>query len=360
MTKKLSALSSATLPLTGSETMPMMQDGEYVQVGVGFTQMPTAYGDLPTVGTPGQVAYVPDAAGGPKMAFWDGTDWRQFGGTRSPVKPMGEGIFIACVGPSQGPAAGVGWDMGAYFFSLDGYKWDVWDVPQLKGGITHTAYANGVFLFTGYAVKNSATQRSSVSIITTQDPRVTRVGGVAMVLPTWTSDPPEGYNEANSGQPDDASDYDEPNGVFTVPIIGVGDKQILNPLPRAITPDPSWPTLGDDTGATVVGMGTRGLVEVRIDTKILTVLPSVVIIEDEFAEFVGGQTKYVIPSGQEGSYPTDFLLVRPVSSMDWQPVGGLVKSTITPLNGNEKSAAGISLRGLIWGPIKTTAVQFQP
>jgi hypothetical protein len=57
-----------------------------------------------------------------------------------------------------------------------------------------------------------------------------------------------------------------------------------------------------------------------------------------------------------GSFITDFLEWRPMGSADWQPV----ISDLGTLAGDRKTAAGIRLRGLVWGPLSITAVTFHP
>lgn len=318
---KISELPTATLPLTGGETLPLLKGGRYVKAGIGVAQVLEVFGELPTDGPVGRVAYIADAAGGAVPAFFTGTEWRQFGGGQNKrVKPVSDGLFVVGVGPSTGAAHTNGFDRGIYFFSLDGFNWTPTENPYLLGGITNTAYANGVFLFSGY---NDYTQIKVAWITTTEDPRSS--GGMGA---SWEAEPPRGYNVSNVGsEPMDATAYNEITGEFTVPIDFVGNITILNPLPRAITPDATWPHIGQHTVADigndiVAGVGTQGPVDIRIDTMILD------------------------------SQPTDFLQAKKTGTSDWQSVGGLLAPDAT--------ASGISLRGLLWGPIKVMAVKFQP
>src|SRR5262245_54343316 len=123
--KKISQLPLATLPLTGSELLPIVQDGRNKQAAVGVAQVLEAFGELPTDAPIGKLIYVADAAGGTVPAFWDGTQWRQFGGTKNKVKPMGEGIWLVGIATSSGLAHASRFDQeGIYFVSRDGINWD--------------------------------------------------------------------------------------------------------------------------------------------------------------------------------------------------------------------------------------------
>lgn len=371
---KISDLPIATA-LTGDELVPVLQGSTLTnrKIGIGAAQILPVYGALPTDQAAGSVGYVVDAVGGPGPNYYDGSDWQNFrkkkpGQTSNRTKIMGDGVWLVGIGPSDGPAHNIGYDKGLYFYSLDGFEWEPATVGTagMEGGIAFSAYANGRFLFMGM---NEYTNLRSARIVATHKPNTDDV---------WDSEPPLGYNILNVGsEPRDAHSYDELFSFFRVPIEGVGTINIQNPLPRAVTPDERWPYIGVnlDYGQQVIqptpsvlGVGTLGPVEVRINTEILAIRAGVAeVITGDFAPFVPGNiTAYTVPNGVEGSYQTDFIQVRKMGTSDWGPVTGLGAQVL--LNGrstafnaeNKASAVGIALTALIWGPIKATAVKFEP
>lgn len=331
MTKKITQLPSATL-ITGRETLPLVQSGRNVSAGVGVSQVPQVFGDLPTTSNIGTLAYIPDAVGGARLAYWDGTQWKTFGGVNATMKVMGAGVWVIGIEASFGVAAAAGYDgIGAYFLSLDGVNWFFRTNTNIKGGIHGVSYANGCFLMIG--LSSFAPLRSAI-VATSTNP-ITPTGADA-----WNATPPLGWNLPVVGSdPEDPIAYDNPTGVFTVPITGVGNVDIINQLPSAVTPDPTWPHVGRNAGQEpVLGVGTSGPMEVGV-----------------FSTLVSTPT---------GRWPTNYVVYRRPATSDWSSVanfGGTIGGIpVQDFLSASPSVGGLQLRGLVWGPIKETAVQFAP
>jgi len=344
MTKKISQLPSVTTPLSAAEVLALKQSGRYVRAGIGVAQVPQAFGDLPTTGAVGGIAYVPDAAGGARPAYWDGTNWKTFGSGGN-VNTMGLGIWVVGVGPSAGPAHEINADDGYYFTSEDGFIWTPhqWEFVDL--GFESFSYANGTFI-SGSQTNFGGLVGSSV------DPRDPG---------NWKSAEPNGAS--GEGQAGPATAYDNDLGTFTVPIGGV-DKTIETLLPGAVNPDPSWPWIGQDAldrgGISVVGVGTKGPVEVRINTKQITITS----YGEEFKFDINGDpVSPVKGAGLVGTYDSNFLQARKFGGSYDLTDTAVISSSLSiqdMLAGKSGNSAGLVLRGLVWGPLKATAVQFAP
>jgi len=356
MTKKITDLPAATTPLTGTETLPLVQGGSNARAGVGVAQVLQAFGDLPTSSPVGRSIYVTDAAGGARPSFWDGVHWRTFGGSKQPTKPMGPGVFLVGVASSLGPAHMTGYDQGLFFWSSDGFIWNVEVLSGMNNGFLGISYANGLFVADGLSNINPRDPVGSFALIaSTEDPRdVTK----------WQSQAPRGYDTPNIGAvPGNPTNYDNDTGNFTFPISGVGDVTVTNPLPSAITPDDGWPTIGIEAGPQIMaGVGSQGPVEVRIQTTVITVLPGgyAVPTHDIALSLPGNITAIIVTPGEAGNFVTHYLQARKQGSPDWQPVGGEGTFLLNGLSSSQQGAtsAGIVLTGLVWGPLKETAVQF--
>jgi len=336
LSTKFSSLPPATLPLTGNEQLPIVTGGQNLRVPVAGAQVLLGLGDLPTNATVGQLAYVADAAGGPVPVFWNGSAWTPTTGSGGgpspgpPPKPMGPGIWILAIGPcvpgSNAAAAHLD-RQGFIFTSDDGFNWSrPVTVPLIRGGISGSAYANGCFLVYGQTQVPDVPGIHSAIVATTSDPRVFDL----TVANPWETGQPSGWDVAVEGSialP--PTSYDNNTNEFSMNIIGVGPVTIFNPIISAVTPTGNWPIIGQRSlgGFPVLGMGTKGLVEVRLNSL-----------------FVSGT-----------SYPTDFAEVRPYGSSNrsWQAVISPDNILLAPT-----FAAGLFLTSLLWGPVKVSASQF--
>lgn len=95
---KISALPPDALPVPGEATALVVQGGVTVQAPVDIMQVLGIYSELalPTPMQAGSLIYVPDASGGPVVAFSDGAMWRRVT-DRSMLGPAGGPISSAAV-----------------------------------------------------------------------------------------------------------------------------------------------------------------------------------------------------------------------------------------------------------------------
>ena len=354
---KISQLPSASTPLTGAEIMPLAKNRQNVKVGIGAVQIPQPLGDLPPNTPVGTLGYIVDAAGGPVPAYSNGTSWQQFGGTNGPINVMGPGIWVVGAGASNinspahrfalfGQVSGLAADQGWFFYSIDGRNW-IAAAPTLPSGglfgrgFTAMAYASGCWLLEG--LQGVGVNPSTPIVATLRDPTnyLDPNVGVIYAAPRGYTNPAQiGFSPlpltmANGGN------YDNDTGVFTVPFRPSGTVLVQNTLPPAVV-TANWPTVGQDDEVVVEGMGTNGPVEVRISGRDFVIDPPGVVKDTQIL---------VTP----GPYFTNFLEWRPSGSSDWQPV----ISQLGALNGERVTNAGLILRGLVWGPVRQLAVEFQ-
>ena len=77
--KEFVDLPAASIPLSGSEVVVLVQGGNTVRAAIGDTVILNSYVKtaLPTASPAGQLIYVTDEVGGAVPAFSDGTNWRR-------------------------------------------------------------------------------------------------------------------------------------------------------------------------------------------------------------------------------------------------------------------------------------------
>ena len=370
---KISQLPSASTPLTGAEIMPLAKNRQNVKVGIGAVQIPQPLGDLPANTPVGTLGYIVDAAGGPRPGYSNGTGWQQFGGNNDIIKTMGPGLWVVGVGRSvaNSPAHLLSMfdpkistrpaDQGWYFYSVDGQIWTAVDVAEFNRAFTATAYANGCFLLEGLAAGDGGFNSPIVATIRNpmfpNDPD----DGLKLLAPRGYSNPSEigvvplPLTEVNGGH------YDNDTGIFTVPFQPDGSQPVQNTLCPALVPNPNWPSVGQDSfsfpiGFNIVeGMGTKGPVDVRMLSTNFIIPDPVTLTEEQI---------FIVP----GNYLTNFLEWSPAGSSNWQAVQSPSgPPTVRPgftggpvLSGNSQRVAGLTLRGLVWGPVAQRAVLCLP
>lgn len=76
---KISALPSATLPITGDVQAVLVQNGVTVRTPINTLTVLASYtvATLPSAAVPGTLIYVSNESGGAVPAFADGTNWRR-------------------------------------------------------------------------------------------------------------------------------------------------------------------------------------------------------------------------------------------------------------------------------------------
>ena len=371
---KISQLPSASTPLTGAEIMPIAKSRQNAKVGIGAVQIPQPLGDLPPNTPVGTLGYVVDAAGGPRPAYSNGTGWQQFGGSNDVVKTMGPGLWVVGVGPCDpnSPAhtlalipasSSLHADESYFFISNDGQHWGsgiaVSSGPIFNKGITGISYANGCWLFGGQKLGSFDLLDINTPVIATvRNPQFPSDPDDGFILT-----PPRGYsNTSQQGTPNSPTNYDNDTGIFTVPIQLVNAspeiKLITNTLCAAIVPDTRWPYIGQNGGSSEIpvgGMGINGPAEVRIVNELVTVSSATTLVDS------------LVPL-RPGNYLTDHLEWRPSGASGWQQVVGPATPSagdfrvppLSILGGNSLRTAGLSLNGLVWGPVAQRAVLCQP
>ena len=77
--KEFVDLPTASVPLSGSEVVVLVQGGNTVRAAIGDTVILNSYlkTALPAASPPGQLIYVTNEVGGAVPAFSDGTNWRR-------------------------------------------------------------------------------------------------------------------------------------------------------------------------------------------------------------------------------------------------------------------------------------------
>ena len=370
MDTEISDLPNATLPLSGSEALLMVQGTGNVRASLNTAQVLPIYGDLPTTAPIGAMIHVGDAVGGPTPTYWDGSNWRVFG-TRGVVKTTGLGFWIVGGGFSPIPSFSMDWitrrtdnsEFGDSLFdvsapevtgkawvSADAINWvlvtssGVSVANYMTFGVNNLAYANGHFVISGSQGVGAGIVGLSVPNPLDQpyDPD----------FKLYTS-PPYAYASNDSANALNATQYDNDTGRFTIlldQLVGPPTTTtIQNPLPSAISPPSSgavgaWPVINPTSpssenihGERVSGFGIKGPMDVRITQTSIS---------------YGG-----------ADYDTQYVESAPMGTEQWQVV--LQSKYIIPSPAGftadfQGPAANVVFVGPVFGSYKATAVQFAP
>ncbi len=363
---KISQLSPASTPLTGSEQLLTLQGTTDAKATVGVAKVLPGFGDLPTNRPIGSMGFIIDGVGGRYPAFWDGTQWRRAGAGRGIVNITGIGTWVVGIGISTGVTNYAWLDRGFYFVSDDGFNWRGLQNPNVNLGYSGICYANGCFLAGGHTTLFGGTR---AILTTTTEPRDSQ---------EWRLQEPFAYVGPQGSSPAPTGIlYNNEFSRFAVPVTGDGTQILKNPFSGALVPDENWPWIGaNGLDEPIQGMGTAGAVEVRINSKDIII-----------TRFSGSRTFPVVSAGLAGVYTSHFLEARKIGGGgDWDAVlevstisGGINPDVVNEFNreetdpfgrqalpnpqnailgGNSFLAAGMVLRGLVWGPIKQTSVRF--
>lgn len=368
---KISQLSTAGT-ITGNETIPIVQGGQNLRVGIGAAQVLESFGAFPDPpGTAGRLAFGVDASGGAGPIFSDGTNWRRVDNRNQSV-PVGKGIWIVFACAIDGPALADkvrNINVVDYWISYNGAEWIPY-ASEIIADNTHfflnSAYANGYLIASG---NDSAYPGAGSFISGTADPGLSSAWSVIA--------PPTGYEGTAPGAWRNVT-YDNPTFTFHPQMLN-GDSPsivIANGAPAsAAFNDPQWPSSGVQTGgtfgaagrvsATVAGVGSDGVMEVRIVQEPLVGLWN----QDQLIP-VQQQTppqNATTEPFRRKVYETCWLEYKRPGSPEWRPVqfpkhlGGFPSTPASQLVGGsqlEYDYAGRLLKGLVWG-VFFGAVRFE-
>jgi hypothetical protein len=320
--KTILQLPLATTPLSGNESLVMLQGPNNTRSRVAVSQVLPTYGDMPTNRPIGSMGYVADAIGGPTPAYWTGSNWKPFVAGGGTVKTGPQGFWIVGGGLSTIPervASPVERVTGYYWTSTDGFQW-IKGSLLMDAGIYDISYANGALLFSGSNLGSACIKQTDI------------------ITPVFDNSSPFGFQDTIGAGTvaAGAQSFNNTTGIFNVVIRapggGTSTQQIQNKLPAAVTPAANWPTIGAPFLGEVIGIGLQGPVSVRLNSTFIT--------------FSGIQ------------YVTNYLQARRLNpnfmaTEDWITVFEIFYSDFQP-------APGVVFNGLNFGIIKQTAVQLQP
>lgn len=357
MTFPMSQLPAATLPLTGNETIATLQGGGNSNSATNQTQVLASVGETTTATPAGTMAYSANAVGGSRPV-WSGGGGSWQGGDGN-LKAMGLGHWIVGAGQpvTASPAYADDWGFGVYWVSPDGFTWYLRQIGGntastafVRRGIEFISYANGCWLASGQIDIGE-----SSFIVTSPTPYNNN---------SWDTTLPFGNLNIGVGtSPLAPTSYNNDTGVFTVPVASATTQNIFNRLPSAVIPDDSWPHVGKNGSAVplapVIGNGTKGIVEVAIGSKQIRITQQTIDTVKLLTARPGIYTSNYITARKLGG---DFSSVGVVAVKYTESTGvasALDEDRAFQLAGASVLSAGLVLNGLVWGPIKATAVQFQ-
>ncbi len=351
--------------ITGTERIPVVQDGAETGVAVGTGRvLPSIGATFPDNTAIGAMAFGTGQQGGDGPTYFDGIRQRGFQFGRPPVNSLGLGIWVVGVGRSGKPAHELGMDEGWYFWSEDGYIWNIrkaYNTVQgtllFNGAFEQISYADGCFVAGGISGSDGFVSGNT-------DPRPTT--GISVegypLNGNWQTVPPFAANGGAATTPLRITQYNTNTGEFSVNFSPGGSALVQNPLPLATGSaiDSRWPYVGQGSdGSVVLGMGKAGPVEVRVSLKQITIAPA--------TTQTGFNIEKGLPEsspGWAGTYTSAYIQARPAGSGDFflDTVRVIYPSTPVQLmlSGGSINSAGLVLRGLVWGIVKELAVEFAP
>ncbi len=320
---KISDLPLATSPLTGNESLLMLQGTQNVKAAVGVTQVLATYGGLPTTDVTGRVINVMDGEGGRKIAYWNGSRWNWT--TLDQVTLTGLGIWVLGI---KAPRVVTGVNafvaLGTYYVSQDGFTWAARFMGVATNGINSFSYADGFWIACG-TFRSGASTRAFIA--TSKNPINDQ---------SWITV----YTGNTGSLTAPAFSFDNTTGIFQVPVVESNgttfNVAVTNTCPATDEPDPSWPTISPNIGDSMPGVGIQGPVEARVN-----------------------ETTVVVNAGAL-AIATEYVQAKKSGTGDWQPVRPEAIAGLLATLPTAEPTLGLHFAGPVWGIIKELACEFAP